>query len=99
MTPLGTLRVAIADEFTRPASIVAARRALLCRIGTSAQTLLNVARQFVAWSRECVAGCARRRRKRLELIDYLAWDHRAASDMGMTRDAAESWVQEPFWRP
>jgi uncharacterized protein YjiS (DUF1127 family) len=42
---------------------------------------------------------AKRRRDRLELLDYLAQDHRSAADMGTTRADADYWAQQPFWRP
>jgi len=41
----------------------------------------------------------RRRRQRQELIVFLAIDHRAASDMGVTHNDARDWAERPFWRP
>jgi len=41
----------------------------------------------------------RRRQQRRELIDYMAIDHRAAADMGITDNDARDWAERPFWRP
>lgn len=41
----------------------------------------------------------KRHRRRQELLDYIAQDHRAAADMGTTRAEAEDWARRPFWRP
>jgi uncharacterized protein YjiS (DUF1127 family) len=35
---------------------------------------------------------------RRQLLDYLAMDHRAASDIGIDRSNARDWAQRPFWR-
>ncbi len=42
--------------------------------------------------------CRRRREQRQELLDYMARDHRAAADIGITGNEARSWSQRPFWR-
>ena len=39
-----------------------------------------------------------RRRHRQELLDYLASDHRAAADIGVTPYEAKLWSERPFWR-
>jgi uncharacterized protein YjiS (DUF1127 family) len=39
-----------------------------------------------------------RRRHRRELLDYLASDHRAAADIGVTPYEAKFWSEQPFWR-
>jgi uncharacterized protein YjiS (DUF1127 family) len=38
----------------------------------------------------------RRRRQRRELFEFLASDHRAAADIGITRYDAEHWFDWPF---
>jgi uncharacterized protein YjiS (DUF1127 family) len=40
----------------------------------------------------------RRREERQELLDYLASDHRAAADIGVTGCEAQSWSRRPFWQ-
>ncbi len=42
--------------------------------------------------------CRRRREQRQELLDYMASDHRAAADIGITGYEARNWSQRPFWR-
>jgi uncharacterized protein YjiS (DUF1127 family) len=37
-----------------------------------------------------------RRRQRRELFEFLASDHRAAADIGITRYEAEHWFDRPF---
>jgi uncharacterized protein YjiS (DUF1127 family) len=39
-----------------------------------------------------------RQREREELLNYLAMDHRAGSDIGMDRTYAREWAERPFWR-
>lgn len=39
-----------------------------------------------------------RRREREELLAFLAADHRAASDIGVTTYEAMNWSKRPFWR-
>ncbi|HTV35658.1 MAG TPA: hypothetical protein VMF12_04440 [Xanthobacteraceae bacterium] len=39
-----------------------------------------------------------RQRERQQLLDYLAMDHRAASDIGIDGSNAREWAQRPFWR-
>ena len=41
----------------------------------------------------------RRHQRRQELLSYIAQDHRAAADIGITRAEAEDWARRPFWRP
>jgi len=41
---------------------------------------------------------ARRQRRRHELLDFMAIDHRAAADIGVTGNDAREWAQRPFWR-
>lgn len=40
-----------------------------------------------------------RRRQRQELLDYMAIDHRAAADIGVSANGARDWAKRPFWRP
>ena len=40
-----------------------------------------------------------RQRQRRELLEYIAGDHRAASDLGITTYEARKWSEQPFWRP
>jgi len=47
---------------------------------------------------ETVRNWRRRRRERDELLNYLAMDHRAGSDIGMDRTCAREWAERPFWR-
>ena len=42
--------------------------------------------------------CRERRRQRRELLDYIASDHRAAADIGITPCEARSWSERPFRR-
>lgn len=69
------------------------------KAGASAQKLVNAVGSFTSYLRECIATWAKRRRDRLELLNYLAQDHRAAGDMGTSRADAEYWARQPFWRP
>jgi uncharacterized protein YjiS (DUF1127 family) len=39
-----------------------------------------------------------RRRERQELLNYIAMDHRAGTDIGMDRSCAREWAERPFWR-
>lgn len=39
-----------------------------------------------------------RERERQQLLNYLAMDHRAASDIGIDRSDAREWARRPFWR-
>ena len=48
----------------------------------------------IAWVRVC----RKRRRERQELLDYMAGDHRAAADIGITSYDARNWSERPFWR-
>jgi uncharacterized protein YjiS (DUF1127 family) len=41
----------------------------------------------------------RRRQQRRELLDYMAIDHRAAVDLGVSANDARDWAKRPFWRP
>lgn len=47
---------------------------------------------------ERARSCLARRRQRLELLDYVASDHRAAADIGITSYEARNWSEQPFWR-
>lgn len=40
----------------------------------------------------------RRQRERDELLNYLAMDHRAGTDLGLDRTCAREWAERPFWR-
>ena len=40
----------------------------------------------------------KRERDRLELLHYLASDHRAAGDLGIDRSNAREWAERPFWQ-
>jgi len=54
-----------------------------------------------AWAERIVAGLRAyrmRRRHRRELLDYLASDHRAAADLGITAYEARLWSERPFRR-
>jgi len=63
------------------------------------------ARRWFSWRAlfdgviDSVRACRRRRRQRQELLDYLASDHRAVADIGMTAYDARAWSARPFWRP
>jgi len=48
---------------------------------------------------ELVRAWRERNRQRRELLDFMAGDHRAASDIGMTPYEARKWADRPFWRP
>lgn len=39
-----------------------------------------------------------RRQQRQELLDYMALDHRADGDIGISRSDALDWAHRPFWR-
>ena len=39
-----------------------------------------------------------RRQQRQELLDYMAADHRATSDIGISDNDARDFVERPFWR-
>lgn len=59
---------------------------------SSWRTLFNsIAMTVLTWHR--------RRQLRQELLDYLAMDHRAAADIGISRSSAREWAARPFWRP
>jgi uncharacterized protein YjiS (DUF1127 family) len=60
------------------------------------RTLMRSAvRIFLALFRTVGAWRSRRRQRR-ELFEFLASDHRAAADIGITRDDAERWFDWPF---
>jgi uncharacterized protein YjiS (DUF1127 family) len=67
--------------------------------GAYAHKPLDAVISLASYVRECIATWAKRRRDRLELLNYLAQDHRAAGDMGTSRADAEHWARQPFWRP
>ena len=48
----------------------------------------------VAWLRSC----RQRRQERAELLAFMAADHRAAADLGVTAYEAMNWSKRPFWR-
>jgi uncharacterized protein YjiS (DUF1127 family) len=48
---------------------------------------------------ETVKTWARRRRQRQELLDYIAVDHRAAADIGISGTNTLDWAKRRFWRP
>ncbi len=66
------------------ATIFGARRSIPRR--TSLKSTLEVIRTW-----------ARRQRQRQELLDYMAVDHRAAADIGLTDNDARDWAGRPFW--
>lgn len=39
-----------------------------------------------------------RARRRRELLDYMAADHRAAADLRFKHHDAHAWAERPFWR-
>jgi uncharacterized protein YjiS (DUF1127 family) len=49
-------------------------------------------------ARETVTIWLQRRQERRELLDYLAMDHRAGTDIGIDRSCAQEWAERPFWR-
>jgi uncharacterized protein YjiS (DUF1127 family) len=55
-------------------------------------------RVFFDGASETVRSWIERRRQRQELLDYIAIDHRAAADLGVTGNEARDWAQRPFWR-
>ena len=50
-------------------------------------------RRAMAWLRSC----RQRRREREELLAFMAADHRAAADIGVTTYEAMNWSKQPFW--
>jgi uncharacterized protein YjiS (DUF1127 family) len=58
---------------------------------SSPTTLLQRAAELARKWRE-------RRRQRAELFEYIALDHRAAGDIGITGYEARNWAERPFWR-
>jgi uncharacterized protein YjiS (DUF1127 family) len=56
-------------------------------------------RTFFNNAAEVVGTWFRRRQQRQELRDYMAIDHRAAADMGVSANDARDWAERPFWRP
>jgi uncharacterized protein YjiS (DUF1127 family) len=55
-------------------------------------------RAFLARAVDQLQAWRMRRQQRRELLDYLASDHRAASDIGITGYDARAWSERPFWR-
>jgi uncharacterized protein YjiS (DUF1127 family) len=53
-----------------------------------------ICRDAVAWMRSC----RQRQRERQRLLDYMAFDHRAAADIGIKRCDSLEWASRPFWR-
>ncbi|MGA7789622.1 MAG: hypothetical protein WCA56_15830 [Xanthobacteraceae bacterium] len=68
------------------AATVAARRSLLSH--SIFQRAISLAR---IWRD--------RERQRRQLLDYIASDHRAAADLGVSGYEARRWAGRPFWRP
>lgn len=64
-----------------------------------AQALFDTLVSLTSSLHKAHATWSKRRRKRLELLNYIAQDPRAAGDMGTNRSAADYWAQQPFWRP
>jgi len=59
----------------------------------------SIRRCFVcAHLRELVRVWMARRRLRRELLEFMATDHRATSDMRITEEDAMTWASTPFWR-
>jgi uncharacterized protein YjiS (DUF1127 family) len=54
----------------------------------------TLSRRTVVWLR----ACRRRHQERAELLAFMASDHRAAADIGVTRYEAMNWSNRPFWR-
>lgn len=50
-------------------------------------------RRALKWLRSC----RQRRREREELLAFMAADHRAAADIGVTTYEAMNWSKQPFW--
>jgi uncharacterized protein YjiS (DUF1127 family) len=76
----------------------------MSRHGLGAPAAVATPAQFYAWSKLLNAAviwmrtCRRRQRERQELLDYVASDHRAAADIGITVYDARNWANQPFWR-
>lgn len=51
-------------------------------------------RRAMAWLRSC----RQHRREREELLAFMAADHRAAADIGVTTYEVMNWSKRPFWR-
>lgn len=82
----------------RANSARAAVESLSHKASASARELLRAASAMASRLRECIAIWAQRRRERLELLECLAQDRRAAADMRVSPEA-EFWARQPFWRP
>ena len=70
---------------SHPAAILGARRSIPWRA-------------FFNGAADIVRNWVRRRRQRQELLAFMAIDHRAAADIGMTSNDACEWAQRPLWR-
>jgi uncharacterized protein YjiS (DUF1127 family) len=57
-----------------------------------------VRRPFIYAAAETVRTWSTRWRQRRELLDYMAFDHRAADDAGLIGNDANDWATRPFWR-
>jgi uncharacterized protein YjiS (DUF1127 family) len=60
-------------------------------------TMLSVralCRRLTAW----LGACRQRRQECAELLAFMATDHRAAADIGVTAYEAINWSERPFWR-
>jgi len=55
-------------------------------------------RTFFNGIAELMRACRRRREQQQELLDYMASDHCAAADIGITGYEARNWAERPFWR-
>ena len=57
-------------------------------------SVLALYHRAAAWLRLC----RQRRQERAELLAFIANDHRAAADIGITKYEAMSWSNRPLWR-
>jgi hypothetical protein len=55
-------------------------------------------RAFAKNALERIRTSIKRRRERRELLDYIASDHRAAADLGISVSAMHRWPRYHFWR-
>jgi uncharacterized protein YjiS (DUF1127 family) len=51
-------------------------------------------RHLAGW----ISAYVKHRRECQKLFEYLASDHRAAADLGISRDTLREWSRRPFWR-
>ena len=57
-------------------------------------SMSTLSHRTVVWLR----ACRRRHQERAELLAFMASNHRAAADIGVTRYEAMNWSNRPFWR-